>query len=117
MRTLIFAKYLTSSVALVVFLTAFLWHQPAAALDHYVDNVASCSGMVPCHATIMDAVNSAVPFDTVRVFPGVYHGSVTFTSAQSDIVLQAQLPRQAPVIIGSPAVFFDAANRVQLRNF
>lgn len=78
-----------------------------AHTTHYVDNVRTCAGLVPCHPTIMHAVNAAVSFNSIRVFPGVYHESVVFDISKSDIVLQAHFPWQPPVIVappGNPAV-------------
>ena len=106
--------------AVGVFLSAFAWQQPAAASILYVDNVRTCAALVPCYSTIMDAVNAAVPGDTISVFPGVYHESVIFAAGKDSIILTAQLPNNSAVIApplgaGNAAVTIFASN-VQLMN-
>lgn len=71
--------------------------QVFAQATHYVDNIGSCDGLLPCHATIMDAVNAAAASEIIEVFVGVYHETVTFKS-KSDIVLRAHHKRFAPVM-------------------
>jgi hypothetical protein len=87
---------------------------------HYVDNLRECEGLVPCYATIMDAVIAAVPYDSIRVFPGVYREAVVFDRTKNSIVLQAHHRALMPVIaaptVDDNAVTLDAAG-VQVLNF
>ena len=87
-------------------LGALLWPpQAQAQLVHYVDNVETCRRLVPCYPTIMDAVNAAVPFDAIEVFPGVYHESVVFDGTKSDIILRARFATLPPVIAAPPSAY------------
>lgn len=92
---------------------------PASAqTTHYVDNLGDCSALVPCHATIMDAVDAAAPADIIEVFPGVYHEGVVFGDGKNDIVLKAHIDALMPVIAapaGSGVVL--RASGVQVRGF
>lgn len=81
-----------------LFLTVLLGYGHAAAqVIHSVDNIGTCSGRLPCSATIMEAVNAAVALDAIEVFPGVYHESVTF-AGKDHITLRAQAKARPPVI-------------------
>ena len=104
--------------AVLTFLgTLFSSALATAQVTHYVDNVDACSGRLPCHVTIMDAVNAAIPFDTIEVFPGVYHESVVF-SHKGDIVLKAQSKARPPVIVSDgDAIFGLSSSRLQVLNF
>ncbi|PYQ17234.1 MAG: hypothetical protein DMF79_17750, partial [Acidobacteria bacterium] len=86
----------------------------------YVDNLGACAGLVPCHPTIMDAVNAAASIDTIEVFPGVYHEAVTLPRLSS-LVLRAHQPGLKPVIVAPPgggsAITTDTGQGVQIINF
>jgi len=43
-----------------------------------------------------------VPFDSIEVFPGVYHESVIFDGTKSNIILRARLATLRPVIAAPP---------------
>ena len=105
---------------LFVWLGALLWPpQAQAQLNHYVDSVATCSGLVPCYPTIMGAVNSAASSDSINVFPGVYHEEVVISS-KDGLVLRAHTPALKPVITAplesETAVTIRSMN-VQVLNF
>src|SRR5882724_4552990 len=79
-----------------VWLGALLWpSQAEAQLVHYVDNVETCNGLVPCYPTIMDAVNAAASSDSINVFSGVYHEEVVIAS-KDGLVLRAHTPALKP---------------------
>ena len=95
-----------------VVLGALIWQQPAVAQTvHYVDNLRTCADLIPCYATITDALNAAAPFDVIEVFPCVYRESVVFDSTKSNIVLQAHSRALRPVIAapsgGNSAIAID----------
>jgi len=108
------------AVVLVFFVGALLRPQEAVAQTiHYVDNVRTCDGLSPCYSAIMDAVNAAASFDSIEVFPGVYHEAVVF-SAKDHIVLKAHDEALPPVIAapaGLDAVAITASPGVQVRRF
>ena len=86
---------------LVVFWGLLLGQQQAIAQTvHYVDNVETCAGLAPCYTTITDAVTAAVPFDSIEVFPGVYHESLVFDGTKNNIILRARIAALRPVIGG-----------------
>jgi len=98
----------------LVLLGAILWPpQAAAQMAHFVDNVATCNGLLPCYSTIMDAVNAAAPSDSVNVFPGVYHEEVVIAS-KDGLVLRAHTPALKPVIAADITV---RSMNVQVLNF
>src|SRR5438093_10039769 len=73
-------------------LGALLWPpQAQAQLVHYVDNVETCAGLLPCYTAIMDAVNAAMPSDSIEVFPGVYHEAAVFDRTKNNIILRARI--------------------------
>ena len=73
-------------------LGALLWPpQARAQLVHYVDNVETCNGLLPCYTAIMDAVNAAMPSDSIEVFPGVYHEAAVFDRTKNNIILRARI--------------------------
>lgn len=82
-----------------------------------MDNIAACHGRSPCFSTITDAVNAAVPGDTVEVFPGVYHETVTFDS-KGNLMLKARQPALKPVIapLSGNGVVILASPQVQVLN-
>ena len=95
--------------------------EPAPApTTHYVDNLADCAGLLPCHPTIMDAVEAAAPYDSIEVFPGVYHESVVLEATSHHVTLQAHARAIMPVI-AAPDGVADAvivkAPGAQIRNF
>ena len=59
---------------------ALLWllggNTPSAHADspHYVAPGGICGGVTPCHATIQEAVDAAVPGDEIRAASGTYTG-------------------------------------------
>ena len=61
---------------------------PAAALVRYVDNVENCGQRLPCHHSIMEAIDAAGAGDVIEIFPGVYHEDVTITD-RSSLTLRA----------------------------
>ena len=90
-----------------------------AQMVHFVDNIRGCEGRTPCYSTITDAVAAAAPFDTIAVFPGVYHETVAFEGpSKGDITLRSH-GRVKPVIAPSAGngVSILAAPRVQVLNF
>ena len=90
-----------------------------AQMVHFVDNTRGCEGRTPCYSTITDAVAAAAPFDTIAVFPGVYHETVAFEGpSKGDITLRSH-GRVKPVIAPSAGngVSILAAPRVQVLNF
>jgi hypothetical protein len=90
-----------------------------AQMVHFVDNIRGCEGRTPCYSTITDAVAAAAPFDTIAVFPGVYHETVAFEGpSKGDITLRSH-GRVKPVIAPSAGngVSILAAPRVQVVNF
>ena len=91
---------LTRGVALLAtFLgTLFSSTLATAQVAHYVDNIDACKGRLPCYSTITDAVNAAAPSDSIRIFPGVYHESVSIGFGKDNLVLRAQAKAQPPVI-------------------
>src|SRR5882724_7475652 len=97
------------SAIVFVFFGALLWSpQAGAQLVRYVDNVETCSGLVPCYPTIMDAVNAAAPSDSISVFPGVYHEEVVIAS-KDGLMLRAHTAALKPVItapLGSEIAVF-----------
>jgi hypothetical protein len=103
-------------------LSAVAWpEQSVAQTTLYVDNVRACGGLSPCYSTIMNAVSAAVPFDTIEVFPGVYHESVVFDASKNNIVLRARNKALKPVIEAlsgrNNAVTIQASSGVQVLNF
>jgi len=113
------------AVVLCVLACAIPWGSAMGAQTvHYVDNLGDCEGRVPCHTTIMDAVGAASPYDTIEVFPGVYHEAVQFVSGKDHIALLGRSSLQMPVIAAPPAtpgstssaIDLQAAG-VQVRNF
>src|SRR6266571_3667150 len=86
------------AAVVLVFLGVLLWQQHAVAQTvHYVDNIRTCDGLIPCYATITDAVNAAAGGDSIEVFPGVYHEAVA-VSAKGPLVLKAHDEALPPVI-------------------
>jgi hypothetical protein len=82
----------------------------------YVDNLKDCGGLAPCYRTIMDAVDAAVPLDTIEVFPGVYHETVVFTS-KGQIVLRGHGEGGMPTIVapaGANAIVLRVSSGIQL---
>ena len=103
------------------FVGAVLWQQGAVAQTvHYVDNIRTCDGLTPCYSAIMDAVNAAASFDTIEVFPGVYHEAVVF-SGKDHIALKAHDEALPPVIAAPPggldAVAITASPGIQVLRF
>lgn len=93
--------------------------EASAQMVHFVDNVRTCEGRTPCYSTITDAVTAASPFDTIAVFPGIYHETVAFEGpSKGDITLRSH-GRVKPVIAPSAGngVTILAAPRVQVLNF
>lgn len=83
---------------------------------HYVDNVARCADLTPCHTTIMEAVDAAVPADIIEVFPGVYHETVVFSS-KGQLVLRGHGGGAMPAIVapaGANAVEIGLSPGIQL---
>lgn len=57
-------KRLVVPAVVLVFLGALPGTQDAVAQTvHYVDNIRTCDGLLPCYTAIMDAVNAAAPSD------------------------------------------------------
>ena len=109
-------------IAALMALPALAWPQQAVAQTTlYVDNVRACAGLAPCYSTIMNAVLAAVPFDSIEVFPGVYHESVVFDATKNNIVLRAHSKALKPVIEapsgGNNAVTIRVSSGVQVLNF
>ena len=109
-------------IAAWIALSALPWPQPAVAqATLYVDNLRACAGLAPCYSTIMNAVLAAVPFDSIEVFPGVYHESVVFDATKNNIVLRAQSKALKPVIEApfgrNNAVTIRVSSGVQVLNF
>jgi hypothetical protein len=115
-----------SRLAALLILTAilgslFTGQSAIAGTTHYVDNVDQCNGQVPCHTAIMAAVNAALPFDIIEVFPGVYHEAVVFDATKTDIVLQAKNKKLMPVIVapagGNAITLRFSATNIHIRDF
>jgi hypothetical protein len=109
-------------IATLMVLPALLWPQHAVAQTTlYVDNARVCAGLSPCYSTIMNAVLAAVPFDSIEVFPGVYHESVVFDATKHNIVLRAHSKAQNSVIEApsgrNNAVTIQVSPGVQVLNF
>jgi Right handed beta helix region len=108
-------------IAALMAMPLLLWQQPAKAeTTHYVDNVRACAGLTPCYSTIMEAVSAAVPFDSIEVFPGVYHEAVVLDDTKTNVVLKAHIEALKPVIEAPPgqtAVTFQLTTGVQVLNF
>jgi len=97
-------------------LGALLWPpQARAQLVHYVDNVETCNGLLPCYTAIMDAVNAAMPSDSIEVFPGVYHEAAVFDRTKNNIILRARIVALRPVITGG--VLIDHTPGIQVLDF
>ena len=83
---------------------------------HYVDNLTDCGGLAPCYRTIMEAVDAAVPLDTIEVFSGVYHETVVFASKEQ-IVLRGHGEGGMPTIVapaGANAIVLGLSRGIQL---
>jgi len=102
----------------------FFSPSPAAQTTHYVDNLADCAGLVPCHATIGDAVSAAVPCDSIVVFPGLYREAVVIPQDKNNLKLRGRNKALMPVVAADPNAaephnngFTLMAFGVQVRDF
>jgi hypothetical protein len=101
--------------SILVALCALGAARPAMAQAvRYVDNVAACAGLAPCHPTIMEAVTAAEPSDTIEVFPGVYAESFRILN-KPGLVLKAHREEIMPVIVSRLTI--EGSSGIQILHF